>query len=327
MITSFNEIDEEDKDSFTPSNNINSSTIEVFAMKRHTLTPDEYVKNKIKQKLNQWSFVYNYDDTFNIYSNSTELEIRKLATWAEESVSESSSEEETIQCNDKGNIGYFIEVTDHNHINSNSLIKYTHIWSNANLLKINCKTLEIDLRKSSYNEQYFISQDIKILLLNVDRIIAFDSKENNKGYFNKDRLNTEIIPSWPVAYSLYWFLCLTNLIKTLDIIWINEGLIMNRDDLKLLISEHFEKERTIEIYRLQIWKPIKSDHEEEKKNDFSNFESILSEESMNYFNEMVKHHNHPNYKEKQGMLLMSKRIAFKRLHISKRYLKMLEFLV
>ena len=225
-----------------------------------------------------------------------------------------------MQCNDvQGSIGYFIEITDPRHINSNFLIMYAHIWPNANLLKINSKTLVIDLRKSSYNEQYYINQDIKILLLNVDRIIAFDNEVNNKRYFNKDRLNTEIMPSWPVAYSLYWFLCLTNLINTLDILWINESLIMNRDDLKLLVNEHFEKERTIEIYRLQIAKPIKLSYEEVKQDDFSNIESILSEESKNYFNEMVEYHNPPNYKEKQGLLFMNKRIAYKNWHISKRY--------
>ena len=160
------------------------------------------------------------------------------------------------------------------------MISLCWIDSNASLLRLNAKNIYIDLRERSYYSINRYNQNIKMLILNVNYIYGFNKFKDSEGVFDMEKELGKNNIFWPSAYSLLKFFYLTGLLDTLDIIWIEDILNLNIEDLKILIKKLFYNQREIWIYK---FKSMKREFENNETNQVQQIEFKINEKSKEIF--------------------------------------------
>ena len=274
------ENDEESKD-FEKLNNIIDTILIIYTMKRYTIENYQYSKMSKQIKSETWSTIYHKNDEVTIYTNLTG------ANHFSKSINNNIlSEEESIHGKEmKFEVSYFLELPIQKFVNPDTIINLARFHSNISLLRINSERMYIDLRDSSYYKS--LNQNIKMLILNVNKIYGFNSMENYEGYFEVDE-EFKQIDFWPAAYSLFIFLVLTRLIYSLDIIWISSSLKFNRGELNIFINKWLDNTKKISINEFDAFKLDNFDDKISKSDSAKcQKEFIFNTESKNKYEFMV----------------------------------------
>ena len=271
----------EESNEYEKLNNKIDTILIIYTMKRYTIENYEYSKMSKQIKLETWSTVYHKNDEVTIYTNLTEA--NNFLKSVDNNI---LSEEESINAKDmKFEVSYFLVLPIQKFINPDTLINLASFHSNVSLLRINSERMYIDLRDCSYNKSF--NQNIKMLILNVNKIYGFNSMENYEGYFEVDE-EFKQIDFWPTAYSLFIFLVLTRLIYSLDIIWISNSLKLNRGELNIFINKWLDNTKKISINEFDAFKLDNFDDKISKSDSTKcQKEFIFNNESKNKYDFMV----------------------------------------
>ena len=199
----------------------------------------------------------------------------------------------------KSNTRYFVDQHQRlDFLNPELLIFLTHLPCKTNLLKINAKTLYIDLRSTSYEQEFIKAnqQKIEILILKVIKVYGFNRVENNEGFFDEEKEFDKTETLWPSAVSIVKFLKISKLINSLKLLLIDSNADLNIKTLKSMIENLCKNRYPIKV---ECFKSSNNDkYKEYNKEIKQKIEFCFNAESKAHFDSLLQQNlNSPNTSE------------------------------